>query len=90
MRKIEKSITTKQIIYELTKEELESIKAEERKKGQFDVISYIGFCWNNFIWKKNIAGVHEFVDSLLDFLNGYSGIKNTQNIDFSEYVSKGE
>lgn len=43
MKEFENEITTKQIVYEITKEELEEIKRTERNKGRYDIIEYLNF-----------------------------------------------
>lgn len=38
MKEIKREVTTEQVVYEITKEELDSIKREERNKGRDDVL----------------------------------------------------
>lgn len=52
MKEFEREVISKQIVYEITKEELEAIKRDAREKGRVDVAEYIGFCWVKFYLEK--------------------------------------
>lgn len=87
MTEIKREVVKEQIIYEITKEELDKIKKDERNKGRAEMISYIGFCLSNFPYKLNLGGVSEFISQLCDFIKGTTiGIENTYNYSFSDYI----
>lgn len=89
MVEIEKEITQKQVIYEITKEELDEIKREERNKGRDDIAGYIAFSIKNFYLQMNFGGLTKLFSCLVDFLNQNSSmIKNTYGYSFSDYVRK--
>lgn len=89
MVEIEKEITQKQVIYEITKEELDAIKREERNKGRDDIAGYIAFSIKNFYLKMNFGGLCGFFSCLVDFINqDSSSIKNTYGYSFSDYMKK--
>ena len=89
MKEIKKEITTEQTVYEITKEELESIKREERTNGRYDVIGYIGFSMKNYRYEINLAGIGKFIDELVDFLSDRTmTIQNIYGYSFRDYINK--
>lgn len=87
MIEIKKEILKEQIVYEITKEELEKIKRDERNKGRKEMLNYIGFSIVNFPYKLNLYGVNELVSDICTFINGEAnGIPNTRQCSFSDYV----
>lgn len=89
MKEIKKEITTEQVVYEISKEELESIKREERNKGRYDIIYYIAFALKNYLYEINIAGMRNIIDDLIDFvLDRTNTISNTYGYSFRDYVKK--
>lgn len=89
MKEIKKEITTEQIIYEITKEELESIKKEARSKGRRDIAGYIGFTLGNFNYKLNLGGAVSFLSALSDFLCFKTNtIPNTYGYSLWDYIEK--
>lgn len=89
MVEIVKEVTQKQVVYEITKEELEAIKREERNKGRNDIAEYIGFSIRNFYLKWNVGGALEFITCLVDFINkDTSMIENTYDYSFEDFVNE--
>lgn len=87
MIEIKREVVKEQIIYKITKEELERLKSDERTKGRAEMISYIGFCLSNFSYDLNLYGTSEFISQLCDFIKGTTiGIENTYNYSFRDYV----
>ena len=87
MTEIKREVVKEQIIYEITKEELEQLKRDERNKGRDEMISYIGFCLSNFSYDLNLYGTSEFISQLCDFIKGTTiGIENTYNYSFRDYI----
>lgn len=91
MKEFEKEIVTKQTVtvYEITKEELEKIKEEERFKGRLDIIEYIRFSIKNFYLELNIAGTTEACCNIIDFINEKTNtIKNVYGYSFQDFLKK--
>ena len=89
MKEIKREVTTEQVVYEITKEELDSIKREERNKGRDDVLGYIGFSIKNYRYEITIAGIKKFVEELVDFLSDRtSTIQNIYGYSFWDYIKK--
>ena len=89
MKEIKKEITTEKVVYEITKEELEKIKRDERSKGRYDVIDYLGFSLGNYRYKINFAGMRSLIENIVDFiLDNTNNIENTYGYNFNEYVRK--
>lgn len=87
MTEIKREVVKEQIIYEITKEELEQLKRDERTKGRQEVCDYIDFCLRNFRYEINVGGLCKFIPQLCDFIRGSSaGIENTYNYSFSDYI----
>ena len=87
MKEIKKEIVKEQIIYEITKEELDKIKKDERNKGRDEMISYVGFCLSNFSYELNLYGISEFISQLCTFIKGKSiGIDNAYEYSFYDYL----
>lgn len=83
------NVTEEKIIIELTKEEFEKIKQEQRKLGRDDVAGYIAFSLKNYKLKMNLGGIFEFVHNLIDFLNKDTKyIPNTFEYTFSDYLNE--
>ena len=64
----EVEVVKKEKIYTLTESELDDLKCKERTYGSWKTREYIIFCYNNYIWQKNIKGIANFIRDLLDFL----------------------
>lgn len=91
MKEFEKEIVTKQTVtvYEITKEELEKIKEEERYEGRQDVIEYIKFCAKYFTFNLNLPGIGKFVGCLGNFIHGRSNtIDNIYNYSFYDFIKE--
>lgn len=89
MKEIKKEITREEIVYEVTKEELDSIKREERIKGRNDVMDYIGFSMHNYHYKMNLGGMQSFLCELIDFVADKTiTIQNVYGYSFKDYINK--
>lgn len=89
MKEIKREVTTEQVVYEITKEELEKIKIEERNKGRYDIIAYIGFSLKNFQYKLNFGGASEFISDLADFISDRSNtIRNSYKYSFWDFIKQ--
>jgi hypothetical protein len=87
MTEIKREVVKEQIIYEITKEELEQLKRDERIKGRHEVCDYIDFCLRNFRFELNVGGLCRLIPQLCDFIRGTSvGIENTYNYSFKDYI----
>ena len=64
----EVEIVKKEKLYTFTESELNDLKCEERAYGSRKTREYIGFCWNNYTWKKNIGGAISFINNVIEFL----------------------
>lgn len=83
-------VTEERSIIELTKEELEEIKNEERLSGWNDVCQYINFCYDHYYYeKKSISAIFEFVKETIWFVRfERKYIKNTRRLDFFQWKDK--
>ena len=89
MQEIEKEITTKQVVYEITKEELERIKIEERNKGRYDIVEYLKFAIKYYHYELNLGGVSNLVSDIIDFVTDRTNnIGNNYGYSFDEYVRR--
>ena len=89
MKEIKKEITTEQIVYEVTKEELEKIKRDERNKGIYDIIGYLRFSIKNYRYKLNLGGMQSLLGNIIDFISdNTNNIENTYGYSFNEYIRK--
>ena len=87
MKEIKKSIVSEVTIYELTKEELEEIKKNERLKGRDDIRQYVNFAWHNFYLELNYKGKVEFFIETCNFLlNGENNIHNVYKMPFDKFI----
>ena len=68
MKKYEKETVISEEFYEISKEELEKIKKQERARGRSDSNNIL-FCYSNYILKINLGGLLEFLKEILGFLN---------------------
>lgn len=64
----EVEVVKKEKIYTFTEDELQDLKCKERAYGSRKTREYIGFCWNNYIYKKNTGGVIGFINDVISFL----------------------
>ena len=88
MKEIKKEITREQIVYEITKEELESIKIAERNRGRKDIINYLIFSLKNYRYELNFSGTQRFCLNLVEFLNGEKNIiENIYGYSFHYYIN---
>lgn len=68
-------------------EELENVKQEERQKGRDDIVDYIRFCRDNYIYKLNTWGCVEFLAEVRRFVLGdQTEINNSQKLTFQDYI----
>lgn len=89
MKKYKKETVISEEFYEISKEELEKIKKQERARGRSELAEYILFCYSNYILKMNLGGLLEFLKEILGFLNREKdGISNKYEISFFEYIKK--
>lgn len=87
MLEIKKEVVKEQIVYEVSKEELEKIKRDELNKGRKEMLNYIGFCIVNFPYELNLYGVTELTSGICKFINGETvGIPNKHKYSFMGYV----
>ena len=76
-----------EIVYEITKEELEMTKKLEREKGRQDVIGYLAFSLKNYRYELNLKGLNNLVHNLVDFLSGKTNtIENLYGYSFYDYI----
>lgn len=88
MKEIKREVTKEQIVYEITKEELNKIKREARNEGRQDVLEYIRFAIKRYRLKMNFGGITEFFSELVDFVCQESHtIRNTVNYSFWDYIN---
>lgn len=89
MKEIKREVTKEQIVYELTKEELEAIKGAARNSGRDDVVGYLSFVIKNYRYELNLAGATNLVAEVIDFLSGErNSIGNIYGYSFVEYIKK--
>ena len=89
MKEVKKEIITEQVIYEITKEELEEIKREERDKGRYDVADYLAFSIKNYRYELNLKGVTNLISDIIDFITYKTDIvENVYECSFDEYVRR--
>lgn len=89
MKEFEKEIITKQIVYEITKEELDKIKREERNNGRYDVIEYLSFTINKYALVFNLSGQLNWLKEAIDFLYGRTNIINNKyGYSFKDFVKE--
>lgn len=87
MKEIKKEIIKEQVVYEITKEELEAIKIAERNKGRTDILDYLAFSINNYLYELNLKGLQYLCENLVDFLNGKTTIiKNVYGYSFRDFI----
>lgn len=85
----EVEVTKKEKIYTLTESELQDLKCECRTYGSRKTREYIGFCYNNYIWKRNIAGAVNFINDVILFLEyKNNGIPNHYNWSLFEWLEQ--
>ena len=85
MKEIKKEITKEQIVYDITKEELEAIKKEARIKGRKDIINYFSFSMKNYYYVLNIGGMQHLFENIIDFLSGKTNtIRNSYGYSFRD------
>ena len=88
MKEIKREITKEQVVYEITKEELEAIKIEERNKGRVDVLDYFIFSIKNYKYKINLKGMQNLIENIVDFLNNKTNtIENIYGYSFHDYIN---
>lgn len=88
MKEIKKEVIKEQIMYEITKEELETIKREERIKGRNDIISYFIFSIQNYYYQLNIRGMQLLIENIINFLSRETNtIQNAYGYSFRDYMS---
>jgi hypothetical protein len=50
--------------------------------------AYINWCYQNFPYKMNMAGIGYFLDDLASFTNGAAAIRNIEDLTFKDFVKK--
>ena len=98
MKEIKREVVTEEVIaYEITKEELEKIKQEERKCGRTegrkqcfkDIARYFWFCKENSAYVFNYGYTMIFCKDVLLFLDGQQDfVENKYNYSFKEFLEK--
>ena len=89
MREFIRTVEKEQVVYEITKKELEQIKRTERNKGRNDIIGYVGFCGQNYKLQLNIAGCVSLCEEIIDFMLGRKNyISNVYEYSFNDYIQK--
>lgn len=89
MKVKERETTTLEKVYELTEDELNSIKREYRNKGRYDIAGYISFALKYFHLKLNIGGAFDFIEKLIIFSNqNTTTINNIYGYSFSEWYKR--
>lgn len=85
----EVEVTKKEKIYELTESEYEDKINAARNYGAQKTKEYIGFCWNNYYWKKNLGGAVSFINDLMQFLGCQSDyIRNNYGLSFWDWLER--
>ena len=80
-------ITKSEKIYQFNESEYKSLLNESKNYGAEKTKEYIGFCWNNYIWEKNVGGAVEFINDLMRFLECRSDyIDNTYGLSFWSWL----
>lgn len=88
MKEIKREITKEQIVYEITKEELEAIKMKERNEGRVDVLNYFIFSIKNYKYEMNLRGMQNLIENIVDFLiNKTNAIENIYGYSFHDYIN---
>lgn len=89
MKEIKSTIITEQTIYEITKDELDAIKRNERAEGRMDVAMYLSFAIKHYYCELNLFGVTSLLGDIVDFLcEKTNTIRNTYGYSFGEYIRK--
>ena len=89
MKEFKKNVVTEQIVYEITKEELNKIKEEERRKGRQDVIEYLSLTIQKYVLVFNLGGQLNWLKEAIDFLYGRTNsINNLCGYSFQDFVKK--
>ena len=87
MKEIRREVVKEQIVYEITKEELEELKREARNKGRQDVIDYFIFTFQNYRYELNLKGVLCLFENIVDFLSDKTNIiENIYGCSFRDYI----
>ena len=89
MKEVRKEILTEQIVYEITKEELEEIKRNERTNGRYDIVGYLSFAMKNYIYEINLGGMMSLIKEIIKFLNDETNtISNTYGYSLNNYIRR--
>lgn len=87
MKEFKKNIVTEHVVYEITKEELEKIKEEERRKGRQDVIEYLNLTIQKYVRVFNLSGQLNWLREAIDFLYGRTNsIDNLHGYSFQDFI----
>ena len=87
MKEFKKNIVTEHVVYEITKEELEKIKEEERRKGRQDVIEYLNLTIQEYVRVFNLSGQLNWLRETIDFLYGRTNsINNLYGYSFQDFI----
>lgn len=79
------------VFYELSEDDLNLIKRNERIKGRTEIINYIKFSLKYYPFKLNIAGTFNFINDLIAFLsNKNSFIQNVYKLSFNDFINNTE
>lgn len=89
MKAIKRSVTESKVFYEISEDELNKIKREERAKGRQDVAEYIDFAYCNYIYKINIGGAFDFIKDVIKFCRfEINNIDNNYKYNFFDFVKR--
>ncbi len=89
MKTIKRNITESKVFYEISEDELNEIRREERAKGRQDVAEYIDFAYCNYIYKMNIGGAIGFIERVIKFCRfEINNIDNHYKYNFFDFVKK--
>lgn len=81
-------ITITQMVYELTKEELDDIKQKSYNEGLNDLSNYIMYCIRNSNYVFNYGYAMKTIGRLFDFFTGKTNmIENQKNITFQQFIN---
>ena len=88
MKEFIKGSVEHKVFYEISEDELNEIKINERGKGRCDVANYILYAYNNYIYKMNIGGICDFCKNVITFCSEGKKINGCKGYDFFDFVEK--
>lgn len=81
-------VTKNTKIYKFTEEELVSLQNRCKSYGFNKALDYIGFCYNNYIWRQNYRGLVLWARDLVHFVNHRDYIPNHRSLSFDDYLEE--